>query len=262
MVMVSLSRDPPFKVGLFVLGSFVVAYNAQHFLHECGHLFSGLLCGAHSFVVEMHPFSWSYAWADGATNGAFVSWGGVLWSNLAALITFAISYRYRSARLFPLVLWSSFAFLGNGTYLILGTLLDTGDADSLMWYGVPGYLLVILGAISTLAGLAAVLIACAALRLHEYNRLTAMQMLALPVVPYLAVMVILAAGRDRRDLLLYGAYAVLGVAAGAALGALSHRVGGRLRPPKAHTPISWLLVVVVNIVGIAAVAAQFALLSE
>jgi hypothetical protein len=248
---------------LFVLGSFVFAYNIHHIIHEGGHVFSGLVVGAEIYGISSHPFSWSYAAVGEGGNPRFVSWGGLLWSHALALVVFATLYRVRSVRLFPVLLWCSLSFLVAGVYFSVGALAHVGDPATLMAYGTDRYIVLSVGVGSLLVGGALLIVAGGSLDLHRrgYSASATVLTFVLPVYAYLAAMLIYTFFWNADELRLWGMFVMVGAVVSPVVGWLIHRLGPRFAPGR-RVEMSRTLVVVANLLGVAVLTAQFTILAE
>ena len=136
------------------MGGFTIAYNLTIACHELGHSFAVLLDGGRIREFYLNPFSWSWNLGQNLSNPVFTAWGGVTFGLLFALLPVILLIRSRKSFIrIPTLILAGSAFLINGIYLIMGMFLNIGDGVELIGYGVPRFIIGILGILYILIAL-------------------------------------------------------------------------------------------------------------
>ncbi len=122
-------------------------------VHEFGHALHGWLSGAQVDHVSLPPLGFSQTFFAHNPHPHFVAWGGPVWGALLPLAAWAIFHpmRWRGRDLLGFV--AGFCLIANGAYIGIGWISMTGDAGDLVDYGTPVWVMVLFGAVCSMAGL-------------------------------------------------------------------------------------------------------------
>ncbi len=125
------------RVGLLLMGAYLLAGPAGAMLHELGHALPVWLTGGEIESIVIHPLSWSYTnWGADVTHPVLGVWSGSLFGFVASVLIFALVWRWRRPALAPLLLLGVLGGISNGVYLLGGM----GDPVTLIEAGQPAWL--------------------------------------------------------------------------------------------------------------------------
>ncbi len=143
---------------LLLLGAFVFAFCLGEAVHELGHYIAHRACGV-DVGIRLDPFGGSRI-LHGASAPREI-WGitslaGPLF-NLVVGLTFSLAlWRRRCAALLPLLLWGPIALVQEGVTFSLGLLTPGGDAELIVNWGVPTFIVLGLGVLFLASGVVAI----------------------------------------------------------------------------------------------------------
>lgn len=113
--------------------------------HELGHILAGLASGAAIDRVILDPRTFSMTQFHSTPHPLIAAWGGpVLGVIIGAGIPLLLTRVLPGFR-FSLRIIAAFVLLANGLYIGLGAAYPVGDAQSLIMFGSPRWLLAIFG---------------------------------------------------------------------------------------------------------------------
>ncbi len=113
--------------------------------HELGHILAGLASGATIDRVILDPRTFSMTQFQSTPRPLIAAWGGpVLGVIIGAGIPLLLMRALTGFR-FSLRIIAGFVLLANGLYIGLGAIYPVGDAQSLIMFGSPRWLLAIFG---------------------------------------------------------------------------------------------------------------------
>ena len=144
---------------LLLAGAFTFAFLLGEMVHEFGHYFGHLAFGNPGIRVVLDPFGNSHI--AGAYNLptrviGITSAAGPLSNLILGLASFAFLWRKRSSFLLPLLLWGPIALIQEGVTFSLGLLTPSGDTQWIATLGFPPVILLIIGILCLITGLALV----------------------------------------------------------------------------------------------------------
>jgi hypothetical protein len=150
----SRENKPILLPALLLLGSFVFAFCLGEAVHEFGHFLAHRLNGV-SVGIRLDPFG-----ASKILNGSSAPreiWGitslaGPLLNLLLGSVVSLSLWRVRKPILLPLLLWGPTALVQEGVTFSLGMLTPGGDAQLIVEWGVPAWLLISLGVLFLVSG--------------------------------------------------------------------------------------------------------------
>ena len=120
--------------------------------HELGHILAGLATGAQIDRVILDPRGFSQSQFNSNPNPLVTVWGGpLLGSFIGAGIPLISCCLHRSWRTVFLSI-AAFVLLANGLYIGLGAVYPVGDAQSLIMFGSPRWLLIGFGVVCVILG--------------------------------------------------------------------------------------------------------------
>lgn len=113
--------------------------------HELGHILAGLASGAAIDRVILDPRTFSMTQFHSTPHPLIAAWGGpVLGVIIGAGIPLLLTRVLPGFR-FSLRIIAAFVLLANGLYIGLGAAYPVGDAQSLIMFGSPRWLLAVFG---------------------------------------------------------------------------------------------------------------------
>lgn len=122
-------------------------------VHEAGHILHAVLSGGAVAKVVLHPLTISRTDLAHNPDPLFVSLGGALWGCLVPLAV-ASAANLKKLTCAPLLrFFAGFCLIANSVYLGTGAVYPVGDADDLICYGVPKWVLALFGVAAIPAGL-------------------------------------------------------------------------------------------------------------
>ena len=141
---------------LLLLGSFMFAFCLGEAVHEFGHFITHRAYGV-NVGVRLDPFGGSKI-----LNGAsapheilgITSLAGPLFNLLVGIAVSLSLWRVRRPMLLPLVLWGPVALVQEGVTFSLGMLTPGGDAQLIAEWGLPAVVVVGLGVLFLVSGIA------------------------------------------------------------------------------------------------------------
>lgn len=153
----SATTDEPILLPvLLLLGSFVFAFCLGEAVHELGHFFVHRAYGV-EVGVRLDPFGGSrILQGSSAPQGilGITSLAGPLLNLLIGLTLSLSLWRIRRPLLLPMVLWGPLSLVQEGVTFSLGMLTPGGDAELIVDWGVPAFVLVSLGVLFLVLGIA------------------------------------------------------------------------------------------------------------
>jgi hypothetical protein len=141
---------------MLLLGSFVFAFCLGEAVHEFGHFLVHRLNGV-NVMIRLDPFGGSKI-LNGSSAPPEI-WGitslaGPLLNLLLGSMVSLSLWRIRKPILLPLLLWGPTALVQEGVTFSLGMLTPGGDAQWIVEWGVPAGVLISLGVLFLIAGVA------------------------------------------------------------------------------------------------------------
>ncbi len=130
-------------ISLAVLLAFSWLY--MQWTHEAGHVLAGLASDAKIDRVSLDPRTFSMTRFRSTPRPLVAAWGGPLLGSVIGagfplvLICFLRQWR------FSLSIIGAFVLLANGLYIGIGAAMPVGDAQSLVMFGTPRWLLALFG---------------------------------------------------------------------------------------------------------------------
>jgi hypothetical protein len=151
-----VNDKPILKPVLLLLGSFVFTFCLGEAVHELGHFLAHRFYGV-SVGIRLDPFGGSHI-----LNGSSAPhelWGvtslaGPLLNLLLGLVVSLSLWRIRKPILLPLLLWGPTALVQEGVTFSLGMLTPGGDAQLMIEWGIPAAVLITLGVLFFVFGIA------------------------------------------------------------------------------------------------------------
>jgi hypothetical protein len=141
------------RLGLLLLGSFAIAYNAGIFLHEACHALAAVACGGRVFGISLHPFGWSHSYSLCPGHPVFHGASGTIGASLIALFVYVVLIRWPKAWLMAALLLAPATLLTGGEYWLVDILYGSnGDACRLIDRGVPSSVVTGTGAVLFVVG--------------------------------------------------------------------------------------------------------------
>ncbi len=120
--------------------------------HELGHILAGLASGAKIDRVILDPRTFSMTEFHSTPHPLIAAWGGpVLGSIIGAGIPLLLMRWVRGFQ-FSLHIVAAFVLFANGLYIGLGAVYPVGDAQSLIMFGSPRWLLIGFGVVCLILG--------------------------------------------------------------------------------------------------------------
>jgi hypothetical protein len=141
---------------MLLLGSFVFAFCLGEAVHEFGHFLVHRLNGV-NVMIRLDPFGGSKI-LNGSSAPPEI-WGitslaGPLLNLLLGSMVSLSLWRIRKPILLPLLLWGPTALVQEGVTFSLGMLTPGGDAQWIVEWGVPAGVLISLGVLFLISGVA------------------------------------------------------------------------------------------------------------
>ena len=141
---------------LLLLGSFTFVFLLGEAVHELGHFLAHRAYGV-EVGIRLDPFGGSRILHG--SNAPVEIWGitslaGPLFNVLVGITVSLILWRKRNPWLLPLVLWGPVALVQEGVTFSLGMLTPGGDAQLIIDWGVPTAVILGLGILCLLLGIA------------------------------------------------------------------------------------------------------------
>ncbi len=237
------------KKGLLLLGSFIIAYNMEVFLHELCHATAAWISGGDVSGIVINPFSWSYSYSH-SPYLLFHTAAGPLGSSLLGLLLFVILFRWTKTWLLPLLLIGPLSFIDSGEYLLVDTImLSGGDACSLIEYGVPSFILIVSGLLLLIVGLILAFLLIKRIGLLDTNFKDRLITFTIGIIPYLLAMLIWNYFYNYLEIMLWLTYAVSGTLLTLFVAAIP--IQSLMKTSKQPYSVSWKAVTVVNLIAIA-----------
>jgi len=142
------------ELGLFFLGSYVIALLLSSAVHEIGH---GLAMSTIpiNYRLVLNPFSSSMAMPLSSIPTeifSFVLSAGTILELLFGTVVVALFWRWRSTKLVPLLMIAPTSYLTSAGYFLIGTAIIEGDTALLIEMGVPALVMQILGVLMLVFG--------------------------------------------------------------------------------------------------------------
>ena len=123
-------------------------------VHELGHVLHAWLSGGRVERIIFPPlgFSQTIVWPN--PHEQFVVWGGPLWGALLPAAGSGIARLFRRRLPDLLKFFAGFCLIANGAYFGFGWMNASGDAADLRALGTPVPLMIAIGAVMLVLGLA------------------------------------------------------------------------------------------------------------
>lgn len=149
-----MDKPSPVKMGLLLLGSFILAYLAAETLHELCHSGAAILTGGHSSGIVVDPFNWSYSSSYSFQHPVIHTAAGALGSSFIALFLFVLLIRWPKPVMLPLLLIGPITLINNGEYWAWDIITGSGmDACNLAEGGISPWLLLSAGIVQCILGI-------------------------------------------------------------------------------------------------------------
>jgi hypothetical protein len=147
---------PIFLSILFLLGSFAFAFCLGEAVHELGHFLVHRINGV-DVSIRLDPFGGSRILNGSSAPQEFwgiTALGGPLFNLLVGNILTLSLWGKRKTMLLPLLLWGPLSLIQEGVTFSLGLLTPGGDAQFIVAWGVPAFVLIGLGVVFFILGIA------------------------------------------------------------------------------------------------------------
>ena len=140
---------------LTLLGAFAFAFVTNEAVHEVGHYLMHRVYGG-DVGIRLDPFGSSRILGGAASAAPMgpTSLAGPLFSLLVSAAVFAVLWRWRRPLLLPLLLMFPVAMIQEGVTFSLGLLTPGGDASFIVSWGLPAPVLIAIGALLLIFGIA------------------------------------------------------------------------------------------------------------
>ncbi len=142
------------ELGLFFLGSYVIALLLSSAVHELGHGLA-LLTIPINFRLVLNPFSSSMTIPLSSVPTdyfAFILSAGTILELLFGTVVLALFWHWRSTKLVPLLMIAPTSYLTSAGYFLVGLAIPEGDTAQLIALGVPALVIQILGVLMLVFG--------------------------------------------------------------------------------------------------------------
>ena len=142
------------ELGLFFLGSYVIALLLTTAVHELGHALA-LSTIPINFRLILNPFSLSMTMPLSSIPTeyfAFAVSAGPIVELLFGTLVIALIWRWRSQKLVPLLMAAPVSYLKNAGYFLVGVAIPDGDTALLIALGVPSLVIQFLGILMLVFG--------------------------------------------------------------------------------------------------------------
>jgi hypothetical protein len=145
-------RDRFFQA-LLILSSLASSWLGMMAVHESGHVLHLWLTGGTVDYVVLHPLEISYTSPGENPHPLVVAWGGAIWGCAIPLAVVALVRVLARSQVYLARFFAGFCLISNGAYLAADSFVRGGDGRDLMAYGVPQWLLILVGIPAIAAGL-------------------------------------------------------------------------------------------------------------
>jgi hypothetical protein len=122
-------------------------------IHEFGHAVFGIASGGHVQRVVLEFFSFSRTDVEPNPHPLLVAWAGPISGAAIPVVAWQIVRRLRPVSIGVPMFFAGFCLVANGAYIGVGSFAAIGDADDMLAFGSPRWLLWLFGAACTVAGL-------------------------------------------------------------------------------------------------------------
>jgi hypothetical protein len=122
-------------------------------VHELGHVLHAWLSGGVVQHVILHPLTISFTDVRPNPRPLFVAWGGVVWGTAIPLLVWLVTRAALPRYAWLAKFFAGFCLLANGLYLAAALWQPAGDAQALLQFGAPLWLLVTAGLLMAAGGL-------------------------------------------------------------------------------------------------------------
>jgi hypothetical protein len=142
------------ELGLFMLGSYIIAQLLSSAVHEIGHALA-LSTIPINFRLVLNPFSTSMVMSLSSVPSdslAFVSAAGTVLELLFGTLAVALFWRWRSVKLVPLLMVAPVSYLTSAGYFLVGVAMPEGDTALLVALGIPAHVIQLLGVLMLIFG--------------------------------------------------------------------------------------------------------------
>lgn len=143
----------PSRIATLLMAAVLLIFSwlYMQWTHELGHILAGLASGAKIDRVILDPRTFSMTQFHSTPHPLIAAWGGpVLGSIIGAGIPLLL-IRWMHGFQFSLHIVAAFVLLANGLYIGLGAVYPVGDAQSLIMFGSPRWLLALFGIVCVVA---------------------------------------------------------------------------------------------------------------
>ena len=148
-----LRKFPAIWKLLLAVSTVLFSWLAMMIVHEFGHVLHAWASGGRVARVVLHPLEISRTDVEPNPHPLFVAWGGPIWGCvLPAAAWLAWTWR-RWAYEYLVRFFAGFCLIANGAYLGAGVFHPVGDAEQLLRYGTPAWVLAVFGVAGVAAGL-------------------------------------------------------------------------------------------------------------
>jgi len=140
---------------LTLLGAFAFAFVTNEAIHEVGHYLMHRVYGG-DVGIRLDPFGSSRILGGAASSAPMgpTSLAGPAFSLLVSTTVFAVLWRWRRPLLLPLLLMLPVAMTQEGVTFSFGLLTPGGDASFIVTWGLPAPVLLTIGALLLVCGIA------------------------------------------------------------------------------------------------------------
>lgn len=158
--MFQLAKGAPSLIIALVLNTLIASWYGMMLVHELGHVAAALATGSRIENVRIPLFGFSQTEISAYNHPLWVvAMGpvvGVAFPLAAWMVVRGLTRKARDRwSLEPLSrFFAGFCFIANGGYLASAIAQPVGDVEELVLFGVPIWLLTLLGGLGVLAGLA------------------------------------------------------------------------------------------------------------
>lgn len=138
-------------VAISLIGTLAFSWLYMQWTHEFGHILTGLATGAELDRVILNPLKFSMTQFASNPRPHITTWGGpvlgVLIGAGVPMLLICLIKRHQ----FSLRIVAAFVLLANGLYIGLGAITPFADAQELIEYGSPRWLLAVFGLVCCIA---------------------------------------------------------------------------------------------------------------
>jgi hypothetical protein len=136
-----------------ILSTIAFSWLTMQVVHESGHVVHAWTSGGRVERVLLHPLEISRTDVSPNPHPQFVAWGGPVWGSLVPLAIHLVLLRCHWSRAWLSAFFAGFCLIANGGYLLGGSFVPVGDAQTLLDNGAPRWTLAIFGFAGLASGL-------------------------------------------------------------------------------------------------------------